>query len=249
MGLALEATRLKALIMAGGRGTRLYPMTMFMPKQLLLIKGYPVVRYIIDHCLRNGIHEFVLCISDNSFKHHFFNALGNGSQFGAKITYSIASEATNTAGRILAARRFIGSAENFLVYYGDILTNFNLRSMIGLHRKKVRSNECVCTIAFSKSARVDVGVGYSDKSLRVIRFKERPRVYEISKHLVNIGVAACNSKILKYCSREADFFGDVIPKVISSNEFVCSYVTSKPFVDIGTVSALEKAEKIAWLAR
>ena len=219
-----------------------------MPKQLLLIKGNPVIRYIISHCLRNGIREFVLCVSDNSFKHHFFNAIGNGSQLGAKISYSMAPETTNTAGRILAARNLTGTDANFLVYYGDIVTNFDLRSMIRLHNQKVRTNGCICTLAFSRTTRLEMGVGYLDRTLRVVQFKERPKLSEISEHLVNIGIAVCNSRILKYCSTKADLFADVIPTAIDNKEFVYSYVTSEPFVDIGTFTALGNASKIARLS-
>jgi len=96
---------------------------------------------------------------------------------------------------------------------------------------------------------MEVGVGYSNRCLRVISFKEKPKVTEISKHLVNMGIAVCNTKILKYCRRGADLFGDVIPRLISSGEFVYSYVTSESFVDIGTMSALESAVKIRSLPR
>jgi len=245
MGLLLVVSRLKAIIMAGGRGTRLYPMTMFMPKQLILIRGHPVLQYIIRHCMRNGVRDFVLCISNNSFKHHFFNAVGDGSQFRARIEYSIAPEETNTAGRILAARRLVGADRDFLVYYGDIVTNLDLRSMIRLHRQKVRSKGCISTLALSRNARLEVGVGYPDESSRVIDFKERPRLCDVSEHLINIGIAVCNSRIFKYCSSKTDLFADAIPKSIRNNEFVCAYVTSQPFVDIGTFSALESALEIA----
>jgi NDP-sugar pyrophosphorylase family protein len=229
--------------MAGGKATRLYPMTLFIPKQLIMINGHPVIYYIIKHCKDNGISEFVLCISGNHFKRHFYNALGDGSFLGVKIEYSVAPQSIKTAGRILRAKDFIDS-DNFVVYYGDIITNFNLSSMIKFHESMVLRNKCICTLAMSKSASLEVGVGMEEKGTsRIICFKEKPRVSDISIFKVNVGIAVCNLRILDYCTENTDLFSDAVPRMIEQNEYVCSYVIDEPFYDIGTFSNIEKVLK------
>jgi len=234
---------MKALIMAGGKATRLYPTTLFMPKQLVMINGYPVIYYIISHCKDNGINEFVLCISNNSLKRHFSHALGNGSFLGAKIQYSVAPQLTKTAGRMLRAKKFIDD-DNFIVYYGDIITNFNLSSMIKIHEKNVLHDKCICTLAMSDSASLEVGVGMHEKGTsRLICFKEKPKVSDISDFKVNVGIAVCNSRILNYCREDADLFSDIVPYLIERGERIYSYTIEEPFYDIGTFSSIEKVLK------
>jgi len=238
---------MKALIMAGGKATRLYPTTLFMPKQLVMINGYPVIYYIISHCKDNGINEFILCISDNPFRKHFFHALGNGSFLGVKIQYSMAPQLTKTAGRMLRAKKFIDGDDdddNFIVYYGDIITNFNLSPMIKSHKNNVLYDRCICTLAMSDSESLEVGVGMHEKDTsRIICFKEKPKFSDISDFKVNVGIAACNSRILNYCREDADLFSDIVPRLIEQGERIYGYTIEEPFYDIGTFSCIEKVLK------
>lgn len=235
---------MKALILAGGKGTRLQPVTQFMPKQLIMLNGRPMIHYIIDHCKKNGINDFIICISDNSLKEHFHNALGDGTYLGANILYSCGPESLNTAGRIVYAKDFIKDEESFIVYYGDIITNFNLREMIDFHKKQSSRNNCICTLAMSNSTNIEVGVGLIDETSKISSFIEKPKISEISNGLVNVGIAVCNQQILKYCGKRADLFGDVIPRIIKQGEIVYSYVIGEPFFDIGTFSGIEKTLKM-----
>ena len=234
---------MKALIMAGGKATRLYPMTLFMPKQLIMINGYPVIYYVINHCKKNGVNDIVLCISRN-MKRAFSNTLRGDTSKGVKIRYSVAPQSIKTAGRILHAKEFIDN-ENFIIYYGDIITDFNLRSMIEFHKNNVQHNKCICTLAMSGSVPVEVGVGVEDKDgLRIACFKEKPKISDISNFKVNVGITVCTPRILNYCTEDADFFGDVIPHMIDRGESVCCYTIDRPFYDIGTFSAIEKVSEV-----
>lgn len=242
--LTLGVIKIKTLILAGGKGTRLYPMTLFMPKQLIMINGHPMIHYIIKHCKNSGIDEFVLCISNNSFKGHFYSALGDGSSLGVKLCYSVAPQSTETSGRILQAKQFVGD-DDFVVYYGDIITNFNLKSIIEFHRRKVSHDKCICTLAMSDLMPLEFGVGQEDeKTSRIIHFKEKPKISEITDFKVNVGIAVCSPRIIDYCQRDKDLFNDVIPLLLENGECVCSYTIDKPFLDIGTFSNIEKALKM-----
>lgn len=234
---------MKALVLAGGKATRLYPMTLIMPKQLIMINGYPVIKYIIDHCRNNGINGIVVCMSDNSFKYQFYNALPQDMYPGMTIEYSVSPESFKTSGRILAAREFM-TEDDFVVYYGDIITEFNLRSLIDFHRKQTRKNGCICTLATIGSKELEYGVALQkDKVSRITYFKEGPRISDISDFRVNVGISVCNKGVLQYCQEKSDFYGDVIPHMIEQGEYVYGYEIDKPFIDIGTLKAIEKATK------
>ena len=230
---------MKAIILAGGRATRLYPVTLYMPKQLMMINGYPAIYYIINHCKINGINNFVMCISDNGLKEHFYNALGNGSHLGTKLTFSVAPDYVGTAGRMLGASKFIKD-QDFVVYYGDIITTFDLKRMIQFHNKLRKQNNCICTIAISSSKLLEFGVcSQMDGTSKVLEFKERPHMSEISRFKVNCGIAVCNKRILDHCKKNEDLFRHTLPRMIKKREFIASYDIQNSFYDIGTYANIE----------
>jgi NDP-sugar pyrophosphorylase family protein len=231
---------LKALILAGGKATRLHPLTLHMPKQLIMIDGRPVIHYIIDHCKKNGIRDFILCTSE-SLKADFKNALGHGEALGVNIQYSIKPDWLGTAGRIVSARHQI-VGEDFLVYYGDIVTSFDLKPMIEFHKRLAEQKNCICTLAVSRDKVLEIGLVLSEEggSHRITQFKEKPRVSEVSDFRVNAGIAACSSRIFSYCGLKDDLFHDVLPELISDDQLVSSYLIRGPFFDIGTFSSIEQ---------
>jgi len=229
---------MKAVLIAGGKATRLYPMTLYMPKQLIMINGYPVIRYIINHCKLNNISDFVLCISDNSLKNHFYHALGDGSNFGVNIDYSIAPESFGTAGRILHAKKLIKN-NDFLIYYSDVLTTFNLNSFIDFHKKIKKDHNNLCTLAVTNKKNVDFGSAlFETTSGKLLSFIEKPSISKISDYMVNCGIAICSPKVIDYCSPKVDFFKKILPKMISNGDYISCYNTSDSFYDVGSFSAI-----------
>jgi len=234
---------MKALILAGGKAARLYPITLYMPKQLMMINGRPVISYIINHCKQNDITEFVVCISDNPLKEHFHNALGDGSNLNVKIEYSIAPEYFGTAGRTLYAKELIGNGL-FLIYYGDIITTFDLESMIKFHIDVAQKYNSICTLAVSNLKTVEFGSALYDKhTAKLIAFKEKPKISEISDFRINCGIAVCSHKVIDYCSPKTDFFENTVPKMLKEGAFISCYEIKEPFYDIGSFSALDNVLK------
>jgi NDP-sugar pyrophosphorylase family protein len=233
---------LRAFILAGGKATRLYPMTLIMPKQLIMINGYPVIKYILDHCMKNDINEIVLCISDNSFVNQFQNALSSKLYPNLTIDFSIAPESFKTGGRLLAAKEFM-QEDDFVIYYGDIITDFNLRSMINFHKKQSNSG-CACTLATVGTKELECGVALQkEKISKVTFFKERPIISDISDFKINVGISVCNKSVLQFCQENSDFYSDVIPKLIKDGAPIYGYEVNKPFIDIGTLKAIEDATR------
>src|SRR5208337_2599318 len=140
---------LKAAILADGAGTRLYPITTYVPKALLPIGSRYVIEYIIDYLKHHGIHEIVMLISRNEYD-LLRNHLGDGTRFGVKVEYSVA-ERVGTAGALNSAADLLG--ERFVTYYGDVLTDMDLRAMVEFHAEK----ESICTIAMSTAVPIEYG--------------------------------------------------------------------------------------------
>lgn len=233
---------MKALILAGGKATRLYPITLYMPKQLIMINGHPVIYYIMDHCAKNGVSEFIIC-TDLAKKKHFFNALGNVSRLGLDIQYSTAPERYSTAGRVLRAKKLLGNEDNFVVYYGDIITGFDMKSMIGFHEVMVAQDTCIATMGVTNSSQVAFGGGFMENNGRINSFMEKPKISEISNFVINIGIGVYNSRIFKYCRPEADLAGNVIPSAIKNGENVYGFNVDEPFYDVGTFASIETVSR------
>lgn len=229
---------MKALILAGGKGTRLLPLTMITPKSLIMIKGRPVIQYIIEHILQAGISEIIVCVSDG-YGEHFRNALGDGERFGIPILYSIAPENVATSGRILRCSPLVGR-EDFLVYYGDILTSFQLKDLVKAHQST--DGNVLCTVAVSENMPLDIGVvKVNPTNHRVEQFIEKPTIGQISLYKGNMGIAILRHPMLRFCRDALDLFAHVVPQVIEHGKGVAFRVFKESFIDIGTIAALERA--------
>jgi NDP-sugar pyrophosphorylase family protein len=220
---------LKAAILAGGAGTRLQPITAYVPKALLPIGRRYVIEYIIDYLKSNGIVEIVMLVSDNEIQ-LLQNHLATGERFGVKIEYSVADR-IGTAGALGAARDLLG--ERFVVYYGDVLTNMNLSGMITFHAEK----KAVCTIAMSTAVPIEYGVARVAEDGKVTYFEEKPVLKE---YPINMGINIFEKDVLAYCVPKKDIAGDVIPQLLHDGKRVFAFLSSKRHYDIGTFKSLEE---------
>jgi len=224
---------LKAAILAGGAGTRLYPLTAYVPKALIPIGSRYVIEYILSYLSRYNILDVVMLISENE-SDLLRNHLGDGERFGLRIEYSIA-ERLGTAGALGAAASGLG--DRFLVYYGDVLTNVDLSDMIGFHQRM----RAVCTMAMSTSVPMDYGIAKVAGDGRIRYFEEKPVLKE---YPVSMGILVCEKEILDYCKPNTDISHDIIPRLLLENKPVFAYLTEKRHYDIGTFKNLEEVRKI-----
>ena len=123
----------KAVILAGGQGTKLRPYTYEVPKSLLPIKGKPILEYIIENLKKHGITDIVLSVGylGEKIKAHF----GDGKQFGVKITYSQEKKPLQTGGALLKARKLLMN-QPFFVIHGDVLSNLSLKDIMVFHNEQ-----------------------------------------------------------------------------------------------------------------
>jgi mannose-1-phosphate guanylyltransferase/phosphomannomutase len=223
----------KAAILAGGAGTRLYPITTYVPKTLLPIGNRYVIEYIIEYLKRYDVTEIVMLVSDSEFE-LVRNHLGDGVRYGVRIEYSVA-ERIGTAGALGVASSLLG--DRFIVYYGDVLTEMDLKEMIGFHVDK----KATCTIAMSTSVPIDYGVARVAEDGRVTYFEEKPILKE---YPISMGIHVLEKEALSYCKPKTDLAHDVIPQLVKDGNGVYAYLTEKRHYDIGTFKTLEEVREL-----
>lgn len=227
--IVASVNEMKAAILAGGAGTRLSPITQYIPKCLIPIAGKPFLNYVFEYLKKHGITNVVMLLSEddaNAFK----NQYDDGKQVGMNVEYSVASR-SGTAGALHDARRFLHST--FIVYYGDVLTNFNLTNMMVFHKR----NRAHCTLALSQSVPIEYGIAKVSKTGRVTYFEEKPILNE---YPVSMGVHIFEPLTLNYCKPGRDIARDVIPRLIEERLRVFGYCTKKRHHDLGSFKHLNE---------
>ncbi len=224
---------MKAAILAGGAGTRLYPITAYVPKALIPIGSRYVIEHIIDYLKNHGVTEIVMLISQNEYD-LLRNHLGDGTRYSVKIEYSV-EERSGTAGALGAATRLLG--DRFVVYYGDVLTDMDLQAMIQFHMEK----NSICTIAMSTTVPIEYGVARVADDGRITYFEEKPVIKE---YPVSMGILVCEKEILSYCKPSTDISQQVVPELLRDGKAVFAYLTQKRHYDIGTFKTLEEVRQL-----
>ncbi len=156
------------MLLAAGEGTRLKPLTLETPKVLLPIGGQPLIEYQLSWLKHHGISELAINLYHLSGRIKKF--LGDGSRFGVKISYSTEEKLLGTAGGVKKMEHFFN--DTFVVFYGDVLTNFDLQAMIQLHQAK----KALATLAIFKAPTpTEVGIVEMSPEGRILSFVEKPQ--------------------------------------------------------------------------
>jgi len=190
---------MKAVILAGGRGKRLRPLTDEIPKPLIEVGGKPIIVWQIEWLRSYGIHEFVVCAG--YLKERIINSLGNGSKLGVKIGYVVEEEPLGTGGAIKNAEVFLKNEEGFFVINGDIITTLNPLELAKLDSKYVG----VIALVPLPSP---YGIVEVDDDFKVKSFREKPLLRD---YWINAGVYYFRSKIFKYLPVKGDVEKSVFP--------------------------------------
>lgn len=224
---------MKAVILAGGEGTRLRPYTYETPKPMLPLgdENKPILYYVIKNIKRAGITEFIIAAGYKYEK--IVEYFGDGSKLGVKIDYSIEKEKLNTAGAILPFKAKLD--ETFVVAMGDHITNINIREMIDSHKK----SGCIATIALLKGKiPIEYGVAEVRKN-RVVEFIEKPAI----EKLYNTAIYIFEPEIFNYILENEDFAKDVFPRLLKMKKEINAYIFEGAWYDIGRVADYERLNK------
>ncbi len=222
---------MKAVILAGGLGTRLQPYTTFVPKPMLPLGEKPLLEHLIEWLKKNGIKTTVLCVS--YLRKTIEDYFEDGERFGMNIEYAIASKPLATAGQLKTAEQFID--DSFVCVYGDSVFDFNLKNMINQHKKK---RSFITMSLYEYKTRLNYGVIETTKNGRVTGWNEKPEI----KANINIGCYVMEPQVFDFIPSNKPYgMDDVIKKAISKKKLVNSILTKKGFIDIGDKTSYKKA--------
>ena len=224
---------MKAVILAGGLGTRLRPLTNSKPKPMLPVGEKPILEHLVEWTKKGGIKSIVLCVSylRKSIEDYF----EDGKKFGVTIEYAISKKPLATAGQLKTAEEFID--DDFVCMYGDSIFNFSLRNMIKQHVMK----KSFVTMGLNEfKTNLPYGVIESSKNGRVISWNEKPEI----KANVNMGCYVMNSDIFNLIPKNKPYgMDDVIKNAMKEKQKVNSFITKKGFTDIGNKESYTQACK------
>jgi mannose-1-phosphate guanylyltransferase len=226
----------KAVILAGGLGTRLRPLTLKTPKPMLPLGKKPILEHLIDWNKKNGVKSIVLCVSYR--KEKIQDYFKDGKKFGVNIEYAVSKKPLATAGQLKTAEEFID--DTFVCVYGDSIFDFSLRNMIKQHKAK----KAFTTMSlYEYKTNLQYGVIHSSKTGKVTSWEEKPEI----KANINMGCYVMEPGILKYIPKNKPYgMDDVIKKAMKNKKLVSSFVTKKGFLDIGNKESYKQAnEKFA----
>jgi len=224
---------MKAVILAGGKGTRLAPYTTVFPKPLMPIDGIPILEVIVKQLAYFQIKELIFTVSPQS-EALLAAYFGGGRKFGVDISYSKEEKPLGTAGPLSLISDL---TETFLVMNGDILTTLNYQKLIRYHRR----HKGMVTIAMSqKKVPLELGVMEFNRAHRLTRYIEKPTL----TYSVSMGIYVFEREILKWVpSKKYLDFPELIQKLIKRNERVVCYPSNDFWLDIGRHEDYEEAQK------
>ena len=222
---------MKAVILAGGLGTRLRPLTNNKPKPMLPVGEKPILEHLIEWTKKGGVKSIVICVSylRKSIEDYF----EDGSKFGVKIEYAISNKPLATAGQLKTAEEFID--DDFVCMYGDSIFNFSLKNMIKQHVTK----KSFVTMSLNEfKTNLPYGVIETSKNGKVTSWNEKPEI----KGNVNMGCYVMNPNIFDLIPKNKAYgMDDVIKKAMKKKHAVNSFITKKGFTDIGNKESYKQA--------
>ena len=236
-------SRIKGVILAGGQGTRFRPLTYYFQKCMIPVgeEQKPVLDYIIRLLSNHEIQDLVLLVG---YKHQQIkNYFNDGGRFGVKIRYILDDpEYKGSANAIVNAVRqgSISEDDILVVYYGDILSDFDLGEMVAQHVEK----KAAATVALAHGFKVRVGTADIDDGY-ITKFHEKPELEEP----VSVGILVLSGSAveeMRNMRRELegsfDLMGDVVPRLIEKGMPVAAYVSDAFWYDLGSLERYERFE-------
>ena len=224
---------MKAVILAGGLGTRLQPYTTFLPKPMLPLGEKPILEHLVEWSKKNGIKSIVLCVS--YLRKTIEDYFEDGKRFGVSIEYAVSNKPLATAGQLKTAEEFINGT--FVCMYGDSIFDFNLRSMINQHQQK---KSFVTMSLYEYKTNLSYGVIETSKTGKVIAWNEKPEI----KANINMGCYVMEPGVMDLIPKNIPYgMDDVIKKAMAKKKLISSIVSKKGFLDIGNKASYRKANQ------
>ncbi|HEX9079593.1 MAG TPA: mannose-1-phosphate guanyltransferase [Desulfuromonadaceae bacterium] len=227
---------MKAVIMAGGFGTRIQPLTSSIPKPMIPLFNRPIMLHIVELLKKHDITDLVMLLYHQPFV--IKNFFRDGADFGVKITYVTPLQDMGTAGAVKAAEKYLD--ERFLVISGDLLTDFNLGKIIDFHS----DNKAMATITLtSVKDPLQFGVVITDKERRITQFLEKPGWGEVISDTINTGIYVLEPEIFNYIpeGENFDFSQDLFPQMLANRDPLFGFPAKGYWRDIGNTDSYREA--------
>jgi NDP-mannose synthase len=223
---------MRAVVLAGGKGTRLAPYTHILPKPLMPIGDMPILEVLLRQMKRAGVDEVVLTVGHLAQLLQAFFL--DGGQWGLNIQYSFENQPLGTAGPLSLIE---GLDETFLVTNGDVLTSLDLRELIAFHR----AQGGIATIAVHRrKVKIDLGVVQWNGGNTIAGYIEKP-VYD---YTVSMGLYVFEPRVLEFIPRDRYLdFPDLVLKLIAAGEKVVGYTFDGYWKDLGRPDDYEEAAR------
>jgi mannose-1-phosphate guanylyltransferase / phosphomannomutase len=223
---------MKAVILAGGEGTRLRPLTSNQPKPMMPLVNRPMLEHIVALLAKHGFDDIVVTVAylGNQIRDYF----GDGSDFGVRMRYATEEQPLGTAGSVRNAADELD--ETFLVMSGDVLTDIDLGAFVSAHREK----RAVASIALKRVDNpLEFGIVITRPDGSIERFLEKPTWGEVFSDTINTGIYVLEPSIFDYIPHGAvvDFSGDVFPQVLDGGGTIHGHIADGYWEDVGTTEA------------
>lgn len=224
------------IILAGGEGIKLRPLTYELPKSLIPIGGKPLVEYTVEMLKKAEIRNIVFAIGHLGEKIREY--FGDGSKFGVKISYSEESKKLGTAGSLRNAA--MGINGTFLAVHGDVLTEINISDLLQFHKEQETTATMALTTTDERESHGNVRV----RGTKILEFIEKPTKGKEFSYHVNAGIYVFEPSILSYipASGKSYLEENIFPKLAERQE-LSGFAFDAPWYDITTNESYEKALK------
>ena len=223
---------MKAVIMAGGEGTRLRPLTSNQPKPMLPMANIPMMEHVVNLLRQHGFEDIVVTVAfmANAIRTYF----GDGSEFGVRMVYATESTPLGTAGSVRNARDELD--ERFLVISGDVLTDIDLAEVVSFHEKRGG----LATLALKAVDNpLEFGIVITNEDGSIERFLEKPTWGQVFSDTINTGIYVLEPEIFDFIpeGQPVDFSGETFPEALAAGKPLYGYVADGYWEDVGTLEA------------
>lgn len=226
------------MIMAGGEGTRLRPLTSNQPKPLMPLANRPMMEHVVRLLKRHGFDEIVVTLA--FLPQTIRSAFGDGSELGVSISYATEETPLGTAGSVHNARDLLD--DTFMVISGDVLTDVDLGAIVEAHRER----SAVATLALkSMENPLEFGIVITREDGSIERFLEKPTWGQVFSDTVNTGIYVLEPEVFDYIAagEQVDFSHDVFPRMLADSKGVFGHVAEGYWEDVGTLEAYVQAHR------
>ncbi len=220
---------MKAVILVGGKATRLLPLSVNTPKSLVPVVNVPILEHVIKHVSEHGIKEIVL--AQGHLAQSIVDYFGDGRRLGVTVHHSYEQAPLGSAGAAKNAERFLDGA--FLVLNSDIFSDLDFTAMLELHRRSGAKATIATTPVEDPTM---YGLVESDDTGKVRRFLEKPKREEVTTNMINAGAWFVDGEVLSRIPRDTtySFERNVFPQLLAEGQPVYAFGSSGYWIDMGT---------------